>query len=79
MKKINRLIKEAKLSCEMRDHKMTRFSHTYGKERQCATAICIWCNMNVAVCAYPWPNQIEIYVGSAVSLNCPGEHNEKIY
>jgi hypothetical protein len=73
MRKINRLIREAKLSCELRDHKMSRFSHgSVASFNEHASSTCNICGAYVAVCTAPYPNQVEI-AGTAVALNCPVE------
>lgn len=71
MKKLDRLIKEAKESCLWRDHDMKPFEHCTPK---IAISNCKKCNMGVVVRTNPLPNQIDIG-GEAVALNCKGEYD----
>jgi len=67
MTKLNRLIKEAKESCEHREHEMSRFAHT--KSQTQAFSVCLACGYYVAVKTEPLPNEINIG-GNAVALYC---------
>ena len=69
MKRITRLIKEAKEGCECRGHDMSVFYHYANDTR--AYASCKLCGRRVDVCARPMPNEIDIG-GEAVALNCWG-------
>jgi hypothetical protein len=66
LKKLDRLIQEAKESCKFREHTMLRFTHW---DKDLATSNCIRCQMSVAVMTKPAANQIDIS-GQAVALNC---------
>jgi hypothetical protein len=68
MRKIDRLIREAKDYCAWREHKMKRFTHL-GRH---AYSDCKICGASVAVTPHPLPNEIEIG-GEAVALNCNGK------
>ena len=65
MTKIDRLIKEARQSCEFRGHKMMRFKI----EPNIAYSDCKVCGMGCSVIPRPSPNQINIG-GRAVALHC---------
>jgi transcription elongation factor Elf1 len=72
MSKLEKLIREAKESCERRGHKMRRFEHSkpfndimHGH----ATSECKICGKVVHVNSRPLSNEINIY-GEAVALSC---------
>ena len=70
MTKIDRLIKEARGSCEARGHRMRRFTHISNRTcGQTAYSDCLVCDCSVSVIAHPAPNEIEIG-GEAVALDC---------
>ena len=75
MRKIERLKKEARETCQWRGHKMGKFTNlTYGEgwhpgPRYTAIADCERCGMWVEVDTRPRANGIEIG-GDAVALNC---------
>jgi len=67
MTKLNRLIKEARESCQWRGHRMDRFQHNQAQTY--AISVCRDCGYGVGIKTNPLPNEIYI-VGSAVALNC---------
>ena len=69
MKKLQRLIGEARESCEGRGHVMHRFHHSEDEGR--ALGVCRVCYKVVAVKTNPLPNEIDIG-GEAVALHCGG-------
>ena len=66
MRKLDKLIKEARESCEWRGHRMAKFRHY---SRHVAASHCLDCMKTVSVMTRPMPNEIEIR-GEAVALNC---------
>ena len=66
MKKIDRLITEAKESCKLRGHSMLPFHHY---EEGLAYSECTRCQRATWINANPMPNQIEI-AGGAVARHC---------
>lgn len=76
MRKIDRLIKEAREACEWRHHKMGNFTRlTYGEgwrnpgPRHTAVSGCQVCGKSVMVDTRPPANGIEIG-GEALALTC---------
>ena len=74
MTSLNKLKKEARESCEWREHKMGNFklipTTRYGVScKEKAEATCKACGMSVWVDTKPLPNGIDI-CGEAVALNC---------
>ena len=67
MRKLDRLIREARTACTARDHLMNRFVHAPSGER--AYSECADCGKWVRVDTQPLPNDIEIG-GPAVALDC---------
>ena len=68
MRKLERLIREAKDACEWRGHNMERFNR---RSKDVATSQCKTCGAWATVMTSPLPNDIEIG-GSAVAINCGG-------
>ncbi len=70
MKKITRLINEAKKSCKFREHDMQKFRHfKMNNGGDMARSNCKACGAGVQVEAAPEPNSIDIG-GSAVAIHC---------
>ena len=67
MRKIDKLRKSARESCEFREHDMGNFKH----DDNLAISRCKICDMSVLVNTKPQANEIDI-MGNAVALNCPG-------
>ncbi len=65
MKKLDRLIKEAKEACLWRGHDMYPFNHIPGG----AFSSCRECDKSVVIRINPLPNEIDIG-GEAVAFNC---------
>lgn len=66
MRKLERLRKEALISCNSRGHKMNQFNRTY---RHWWGSACSVCGKMVNLNDDPLPNEIAIG-GSAVALSC---------
>lgn len=69
MKKIDKLIKEAKESAEFRGHFLSGFLSIDSIH---ASAVCRNCKRSVNVNAKPMPNEIDIS-GEAIALHCKEE------
>ena len=69
MRKMDRLIKEARESCAFRQHNMARFSHKRHNGMPLAYSWCKDCGMGVSVKPLTMPDEIEIG-GEAVALHC---------
>ena len=67
MRKLERLIREARESCNFRGHKMAQFRRS--KSGVYAAAYCTKCDRSVVVLTNPLPNEIDIG-GEAVALGC---------
>jgi len=69
MKRIDRLILEAKQAAKFRGHDLFSFTHVKDVPRL-ANSVCRKCGAYVGVNAKPQPNEIDIG-GEAVAVNCP--------
>lgn len=67
MRRLDRLIKEAREAAEWRGHKIPRFTHSNSMAR--AYTGCLLCGKRVYADADPLPNGIEIG-GNAVAVDC---------
>lgn len=69
MRKLDRLIREAKESCAFRQHNMAQFSHKRHNGIWGAYSCCKNCGKGVQITLYPFPDEIEIG-GGAIALHC---------